>query len=108
MIYIKDIWKLVDDDKHIRFKETKTVIEMLGGGKIITLGKISLEVNYKTNRNYEKDFLIIKEQVRPILGFNSLIKLNLFTNSNINMLQKETGFNNNKKLKINKTNHSKK
>lgn len=70
--------------------ETRTTIEVFGGGKLIPLGKVTLKVfnnNIKNNEGIDTEFLIINEKVRPILGLGSLIKLKLLNNTNIDTVK---------------------
>lgn len=102
VISLSDLKKIVDDDKNISFSETRTVIEVFGGGKLMPLGKVTLRVfkNFDEKECFQLEFIIIKEQVRPILGLNSLIKLSMMNNININTIKTEKECNNNNKEKI--------
>lgn len=96
---INDLKKIVDDDRRIKLSETKTILEVFGGTKIVPLGKVKLNVAFKSDgNNINTEFIIIKEKVRPILGLSSLIALELLTN--INMKKAETVTNINTKDSI--------
>lgn len=73
--------------------ETRTIIEVFGGGKLIPVGKATLKVFNNKINNHEginTEFLIINEKVRPILGLASLIKLDLLSNNNIDIIKTES------------------
>ncbi|KAL4713683.1 hypothetical protein ACJJTC_004214 [Scirpophaga incertulas] len=101
---INDLKKIVDDDRRIKLSETKIMIEVFGGTKIVPLGKVKLNIAVKNDEcKINTEFIIIKEKVRPILGLSSLIALKLLNNmkkaetiTNINT--KDTIINNNCEL----------
>ncbi|KAL4714212.1 hypothetical protein ACJJTC_002849 [Scirpophaga incertulas] len=101
---INDLKKIVDDDRRIKLSETKIIIEVFGGTKIVPLGKVKLNIAVKNDEcKINTEFIIIKEKVRPILGLSSLIALKLLNNmkkaetiTNINT--KDTIINNNCEL----------
>lgn len=85
--------------------ETKTLIEVFGGGKLIPVGKVTLKVYTAMNNEewYNTEFIIINERVKPILGLSSLIKLGLLNNNTIYEVMNKNNINS-KDLIVN-TNH---
>lgn len=87
---LKNLKTIVDDDNP-KWSETNIVLEAFGGNKIIPLGKLILGIYLSNVEKVNTEFIIIKENVQPILGLTSLIKLKLLNtnnNSNINMKEK--------------------
>lgn len=83
--------------------ETRSVIEVYNGGKIFPLGTITLKTYSKNDeKSFDVEFVIIKENLRPILGFRSLITLGLLKLEEINTLTNEAlSSNKNNIIKLN-------
>lgn len=101
VLSLMDLKKIVNDDININMSETKSLIEVFGGGKLIPLGKIKLQVHphvsIKNNDGINTEFLIVKENVRPILGLDSLLKLSLLNNTKVDTVNTKPVANNKEK-----------
>lgn len=89
VISLKDL-KLIVGDENPKWSETKILLEAFGGRKIKPLGKVILNIFLTKNEGTKTEFVIIKEDVRPILGLKSLIDLELIKNFNINTIHVES------------------
>lgn len=78
VLSLSDLKKVVGDDNPY-WSETTTKLEVYGGTILIPLGKRLLTL-YNDNVEYKIEFIILKENVRPLLGLNSLIELKLLGN----------------------------
>lgn len=77
--------KIVNDDTNIKMSETRALLEVYGGGKLVPLGKVTLKLYSKNEENYfETKFIIINKNVRPILGLPSMVQLELINIEAIN------------------------
>lgn len=81
VISLQDLILIVDDENP-KWSETNIILEAFGGYKIKPLGKIVLKIVINNKKVIETEFILIKEQVRPILGLSSLIELQLLNNKN--------------------------
>lgn len=105
VISLSDLKKIVDDDNNIRLSETNTLIEVFGGGKMMPMGKIKLQVyTQKNDESFCTEFVIIKKQVKPILGLHSLLQLKLLIPNKVNLCKTTIDNKNSKNnvVKINK------
>lgn len=75
VLSLKDLKKIVDDDTP-KWSETKVVLEAFGGTHIYPLGKIKLNIIVE-KQMYDTEFIIIKQNVRPILGLDTLRQLKI-------------------------------
>lgn len=87
VLSIKDLKKIVDDESPY-WSETTVILEAFGGTKIKPMGKRNLTVNIK-DQYFKTEFIIIEENVKPILGLKSLIEFNLLKNVDINSITKK-------------------
>lgn len=81
-------------DENPYWSETNILLEAFGGYKIKPLGKILLEIHLNETEKINTEFIIIKENCRPILGLSSLLQLKLLNPNNININIENEGHNN--------------
>lgn len=101
VISLENLKRIVNDENP-KWSETNILLEAFGGNKIKPLGKIILKIHLNDTETVNTEFIIIKENVRPILGLSSLIELkllntNMIPKDNINMMSLE----NNNNININ-------
>lgn len=72
--------KIVNDDVP-KWSETKIVLEAFGGTHIYPVGKIKLKI-VKDDTMYDTEFIIIKQNVKPIIGLDTLRELKILKTIN--------------------------
>lgn len=77
---------MIVNDENPKWSETNIILEVFGGSKLKPLGKIILKIGVNKFEKVVTEFIIIKKNVKPILGLNSLIELKLLQNSSINSI----------------------
>lgn len=81
VLSVRDLKKIVDDDTP-KWSETNIVLEAFGGTHLFPVGKTVLKAYNNSGKMYDTEFIIIKENVKPILGLSSLRDLEILRNIN--------------------------
>lgn len=80
VLSLSDLKKIVNDED-LYWSVTNIQLEVFGGSRIKPLGNRVLTV-YKNDRIFNTDFIILKENVKPILGLQTLIEFKMLSNIN--------------------------
>jgi hypothetical protein len=81
VLSLKELKTVVNDDNNLKLSETTIVLEVFGGARIIPEGKINLKLTHN-DVCYNTEFIIIKQNVKAILGLSSLLELKLLNTVN--------------------------
>lgn len=98
VLSLGDLKKIVDDENPY-WSETKIKLEVFGGRQLNPLGKTVLNV-YNKNKIFKTEFVILKENVKPILGLSSLIEMQMLNNIESSCSNEEINVSSNKNMSV--------